>query len=127
MDCSKAHSGSGGGRNNRKLREVELTLGAEKTHWTSHPKVDSSIVVDGLAVMWEEVWEFVSRRTCATNDCAQNNSKKQMGRQLHTGGGGRESSTAHKKGKETTQEAREKSVKETLNETVNLKRQSLRV
>ena len=39
-----------------KLKEVGLSVGAQKTHWTSHPKmIDNSIVVDGLPVLWEEV------------------------------------------------------------------------
>ena len=36
-----------------KLKEVGLSVGAQKTHWTSYPKtVDKSIEVDGLAVLW---------------------------------------------------------------------------
>ena len=39
---------------------VAPSVGAEKTHWTSHPKMmDTSIGVDGLTVLWEEVLEFV--------------------------------------------------------------------
>ena len=39
-----------------KLTYFGLTVGAQKTLWTSHPKMmDKSIVVDGLAVLWEEV------------------------------------------------------------------------
>ena len=35
-----------------KLKEVGLTVGAQKTHWTSHPKmVDRNTVVDGLGVL----------------------------------------------------------------------------
>ena len=49
-----------------KLKEVCLTVGAEKTHWTSHPKMmDTSVGVDGLAVVWEEVLEFVGSKVCA--------------------------------------------------------------
>ena len=48
-----------------KLKEVGLTFGAEKTHWTSHPKImDTSIEVDGLAMLWEEVLEFVGSKVC---------------------------------------------------------------
>ena len=47
-----------------KLKEVGSTVGAEKTHWTSHPKMmDTSIGVDGLAVLWEKVLEFVGSKT----------------------------------------------------------------
>ena len=43
-----------------KLQEVGLSVGAQKTHWTSYPKMmDKNIMVDGLAVLWEEVLEFV--------------------------------------------------------------------
>ena len=46
-----------------KLKEVGLTVGAEKTHLTSHPKMmETSIEVDGLAVLWEEVLNFRGRR-----------------------------------------------------------------
>ena len=48
-----------------KFTEVGLTLGAQKTHWTSYPKMmDKSIMVDGLAVVWEEVLEFVGSKVC---------------------------------------------------------------
>ena len=48
-----------------KLKEVGLTVGAQKTHWTSYPKMtDKSIMVDGLAVVWEEVLEFVGSMVC---------------------------------------------------------------
>ena len=48
-----------------KLKEVGLTLGAQKTHWTSHPKMmDKIIMVDGLVVLWEEVLEFVGSKVC---------------------------------------------------------------
>ena len=48
-----------------KLKEVGLTVGAQKAHWTSYPKmVDKSIMVDGLAVLWEEVLEFVGSKVC---------------------------------------------------------------
>ena len=48
-----------------KLKEVGLSVGAQKTHWTSHPKmIDRSIVVDGLAVLWEEVLVFVESKVC---------------------------------------------------------------
>ena len=44
-----------------KLKEV----GGEKTHWTGHPKMeDSSIVLDGLAVLWEEVLASVGSKVC---------------------------------------------------------------
>ena len=43
-----------------KLKEVGLTIGAKRTHWTSFPKMmDKNIMVDGSAVVWEEVLEFV--------------------------------------------------------------------
>ena len=42
-----------------KLKKVGLSVGAQKTHWTSCPKMmDKSIMVDGLVVLWEEVLEF---------------------------------------------------------------------
>ena len=48
-----------------KLKDVGLDVGAQKTHWTSFPKmVDKSIMVDGLAVLWEEVLEFVGSKVC---------------------------------------------------------------
>ena len=48
-----------------KLKEVGLSVGAQKTHWTSHPKmVDRCIVVDGLAVLWEKVLEFLGSKVC---------------------------------------------------------------
>ena len=38
-----------------KLREVGLSVGAQRTHWTSYPKMmDKSIMVDGLAVLWDQ-------------------------------------------------------------------------
>ena len=47
------------------LKEVGLSVGAQKTHWTSYPKMmDRSIMVDGLAVLWEEVLEFVGSKVC---------------------------------------------------------------
>ena len=48
-----------------KLKEIGLAVGAKKTHWTSYPKmVDKSIMVDGLAVLREEVFEFVGSKVC---------------------------------------------------------------
>ena len=48
-----------------KLKEVGLSVGAQKTHWTSHPMMtDRSIVVDGLAVLWEEVLELMGLKVC---------------------------------------------------------------
>ena len=48
-----------------KLKEVGLTVGAQRTHWTSFPKMmDKHITVDGSAVVWEEVLEFVRSRVC---------------------------------------------------------------
>ena len=47
--------------------EVMVTenIGSQKTHWTSHPKmVDNSIMVYRLAVLWEEVLEFVGSKVC---------------------------------------------------------------
>ena len=40
-----------------KLKEVGLMVGAQKTHWTSFPKMmDKHITVDGSAVMWS-LWD----------------------------------------------------------------------
>ena len=67
-----------------KLKEVGLTVGAQKTHRTSFPKMmDKSITVDGLAVLWEEVLEFVGikcvlGRECKTSDRTQICSGQQM-------------------------------------------------
>ena len=48
-----------------RLKEVGLTVGAQKTHWTSFPKMmDKHITVDGSAVVWEEVLEFVGSMVC---------------------------------------------------------------
>ena len=48
-----------------KLKDVGPTDGAQKTHWTSYPKmVDKSIMVDGLAVLSEQVMEFVGSKVC---------------------------------------------------------------
>ena len=48
-----------------KLKEVGLTVGAQKTHWTSFTKMmDKNITVDGSAVVLEEVWEFVGSMVC---------------------------------------------------------------
>ena len=48
-----------------KLKEVGLTVGAQKTHWTSFLKMtDKNIMVDGFAVVWEEVLEFVGSMVC---------------------------------------------------------------
>ena len=48
-----------------KLKEVGLTVGAQKTHWTSFPKMmDKHITVDGSAVVCEEVLEFVGSMVC---------------------------------------------------------------
>ena len=48
-----------------KLKDVGLTVGAQKTHWTSFPKmVDKNIMVEGSAVVWEEVLEFVGSMVC---------------------------------------------------------------
>ena len=48
-----------------KLKEVGLTVGAQNTHWASFPKMtDKNIMVDGLAVLWEEVLEFVGSKVC---------------------------------------------------------------
>ena len=44
-----------------KLKDV----GGQKTHWTSYPKMmDKSIMVDELAVLWDEVLEFVASKVC---------------------------------------------------------------
>ena len=43
----------------------EVGLSAQKTHWTSFPKMmDKNITVDGSAVVWEEVLEFVGSMVC---------------------------------------------------------------
>ena len=48
-----------------KLKEVGPSVDPQKTHWTSYPKMlDKSIMVDGLAVLWEEVLEFVGSKVC---------------------------------------------------------------
>ena len=48
-----------------KLIEVGLTVGAQKTHWTSFPNMmDKNITVDGSAVVWEDVLEFVGSMVC---------------------------------------------------------------
>ena len=45
--------------------EVGLTVGTQKTHWTSFPKMmDKNIMVDRSAVVWEEVLEFVGSMVC---------------------------------------------------------------
>ena len=63
-----------------KLKEVGLTVGAQKTHWTSFPKMmDKNITVDGSAVVWE-----VSGRECTTCDCTQNSSSQQMSCKMET-------------------------------------------
>ena len=48
------------------MNEVGLTVGAQKTHWTSVPKmIDKNVMVDGSAVVWEEVLElFVGSMVC---------------------------------------------------------------
>ena len=47
------------------LKKVGLTVGAQKTHWTSFPKmIDKHITVGGSAVVWEEVLEFVGSMVC---------------------------------------------------------------
>ena len=46
--------------NGEKLKEVGLTVGALKTHWTSFPKMmDKNITVDGSTVVWEccSLWD----------------------------------------------------------------------
>ena len=48
-----------------KVKDVGLTVGAQRTHWTSHPKmVDKNIMVLGLAVLWKEVLQFVASKVC---------------------------------------------------------------
>ena len=67
-----------------------LSVGAQKTHWTSHPKmVDKSIMVDGLAVLWEEVLEFVGSKVCLEGECktcdrAQISSSQQVSGEVET-------------------------------------------
>ena len=58
-----------------KLKEVGLSVGAQKTHWTSHPKmIDRSIVVDGLAVMSKVCLDgnaryAIAHRSAQANTC----------------------------------------------------------
>ena len=48
-----------------KLKEVGLSVGAQKTQWTSFPKMmDKSITVAALTVLWEEVLKFVGSKVC---------------------------------------------------------------
>ena len=49
-----------------KLEEVGLTVGAQRTQLDNlYPKmVDKSTMVDGLALLWEEVFEFVGSKVC---------------------------------------------------------------
>ena len=47
-----------------KLKEVDLTVGADKTHWTSHPKMLDKHGRDGLAVLREEVLGHVGSKVC---------------------------------------------------------------
>ena len=67
-----------------KLREVGLSVGAQITQWTSHPKImDKSIVVDGLVVLWEKgsgmCWvEGVFGRKCKMRNCTQICSSQQV-------------------------------------------------
>ena len=73
-----------------KLKEVGLTLGAEKTHWTFHPKMmDTSIGVHGLAVLCEEVLEFVGSKVCLGGsgkicDCSQICASEQVSGEMET-------------------------------------------
>ena len=73
-----------------KLKEVGLSVGTQKTHWTSYPKMmDKSIMVDGLAVLWEEVLEFcgvkgVLGRERKTRDRTQICSSQQMYGEVET-------------------------------------------
>ena len=66
-----------------KLKEVCFTVGAQKTHWSSHPKMaDRRIVVDRTAVLWEEVQEFLGSKACLggkrRRDRAQISSSEQV-------------------------------------------------
>ena len=48
------------GRSDSKIEGSGFDSWCRKTYWTSHSKMmDGSIGVDGLAVLWEEVLEFV--------------------------------------------------------------------
>ena len=73
-----------------KLKEVGLTVGAQETHWTSYLEVvDKSIMVDGLAVVWEEVFgvcgiKGVLGRECKTCDRTQICSSQQMSGEVET-------------------------------------------
>ena len=65
-----------------KLKEVGLSVGAQKTHLTRHPKmIDRSNVVDGLAVLWED---GVFGRKCKIRDCTQICSSKQVFGEVET-------------------------------------------
>ena len=73
-----------------KLKEVGQTVGAQKTLWTRYPKMmDKNIMVDGLAVLWEEVLEFVGSkvllgRESKTCDRTQICSSQQMSGEAET-------------------------------------------
>ena len=48
-----------------KIERCRSECWCTETHWTSHPKImNKSIMVDGLAVLWEEVLEFVGSKVC---------------------------------------------------------------
>ena len=65
-----------------KLKDVGVTVGAQKTHWTSFPKImDKNIMVDGSAKVWEEV---LFGRECKTCDRTQNSSSQQMSSKMET-------------------------------------------
>ena len=49
-----------------KLKEVGFVSWCREEKWTSHPKMmDTSIGVEGLAVLWEEVLEVVGSKLCS--------------------------------------------------------------
>ena len=73
-----------------KQMEVGLSVGAQQTHRTGHPKMmDKSIVVDGLAVLFGRGpgicgVEGVFGRKCKIRDCKQNSSSQQVSGELET-------------------------------------------
>ena len=63
--CVGCCCGSDGGRGNRKTERGRSVCWCTEIYWTSHPKIiDGCIVVHGLAVLREEVLEFVGSKVC---------------------------------------------------------------
>ena len=75
--CVGCCCGGDGGRSDRKIEGSGFDRWCREHKWTSHPKmIGTSIRVGGLAVLWEEVLEFVGSKvssgwTCKTCDCTQ--------------------------------------------------------